>query len=228
MPHSRLFDRLTGEQVEMLLSRADKLHFHRNSIAINQGHPADYFYLLVRGRGRFFFVTDEGEKNILRWIVPGDVFGLGAITTEPSAYLVGVELTHDSNVLVWSRAKIRTLAALIPQLVENAISLCQDYLDWYVTAHETLTSHSAGKRLAILLIRLSSSIGVPVADGIQLDVRNDELANAANTTVFTVSRWLNKWQRCKALAKGRNKLVLQSKDLLLQNADLDDVGASLT
>lgn len=203
----------------MVLSRAQKLRFHRNSIAANQGHPADRLCVLTHGRGRFFFVTDHGAKNILRWIVPGDVFGIGAITAEPSAYLVGVELTQDSTALVWSRAKIRSLASHIPQLLENAISMCQDYLNWYVTAHETLTSHDAGRRLALLLIRLSESIGQPVAGGIQLDVRNDELANAANTTVFTVSRWLQKWQRCRALAKGRNKLILRSKDLLLPIAD---------
>jgi CRP/FNR family transcriptional regulator, nitrogen oxide reductase regulator len=216
-------DGLSDADIKSVLAEASKLRFRRHSVVINQAHPADRMYLLTQGRARFFVVTHDGRKIILHWIIPGEVFGLAAICRRPSAYLAGVEMTQDSTALMWTRAAIRSLATRHPQLFENVVSVSQDYLEWYVATHESLTLHNTGERLAILLIRLSQSIGEHVSGGIQLHVRNEELANAANTTVFTVSRWLKKWQRCSALSKGRNWIILRSKGLLLQNIDLQNI-----
>jgi CRP-like cAMP-binding protein len=213
---SQLFEGLSSADLNSVLAKAGKLRFHRNSVAVNQGHPADRLYLLTTGRARFFVVTHDGRKIILRWIVPGDVFGVGAIACKPCSYLVGVEMTQESAVLSWSRSSIRVLASRLPQLLENVILISQNYLEWYTAAHETLTSHSAGQRLALLLVRLSESIGEHVAAGVKLNVRNEELANAANMTVFTVSRLLREWQKKRIVSKTRNALVVRSTDLLLK------------
>jgi CRP-like cAMP-binding protein len=137
-----------------------------------------------------------------------------------------VETIQDSTVLTWTRASIRDLAARFPQLLENVISMSEDYLHWYVSAYETLTCQSAEQRLAGLLIGLTEQIGQPTSGGIRLDVRNEELANAANITVFTVSRILKTWQHCRALSKTRNSLVLHSKCLLLATLGSDNFHSS--
>jgi len=213
---SQLFEGLSTADLDSVLAKATRLRFHRNSVAINQGHPADRLYLLASGRARFFVLTRDGRKIILRWIVPGDVFGVGAISTKPSSYLAGVEITQESIVLTWSRSVIRTLASRLPQLLDNAFLVSHVYMEWYTAAHETLTSHNAGQRLALLLVRLSESIGESIPTGVKLDVRNEELANAANMTVFTVSRLLREWQKKRIISKTRNALTIRSADLLLK------------
>jgi CRP/FNR family transcriptional regulator, nitrogen oxide reductase regulator len=195
--------------------QATELRFLRNSIVANQGHPAEYLYLLVQGRARFFLVTDKGQKIILHWIVPGQVFGASAVTLDSSTYLVGTETTRDSVVLSWKRSDIRNLVARFPQLMENMFSICEEYLEWYVAAHEVLTTHNAKERLAHLLARLSQSIGEPISDGISIDIRNEELANTTNLTVYTVSRQMREWQHAGAITKRRNKVVVRSLGLLL-------------
>ena len=214
---SRFLYGLSDEEATSVLSKGKQLLFRRNSVAINQGHPAHNLYLLVRGRARFFITTHDGRKIILHWIVPGDLFGAATICAKPSLYLASVEMTQDSTVLIWTRGTITSLAGRSPQVLMNVVSVCQDYLDWYIGAHESLTSQRAGERLALLLIRLSESIGEPVPGGTRLVVSNEELANACNTTVFTVSRWMKKWQLVRAISKTRNRLVLRSKHLLLKN-----------
>ena len=54
-----------------------------------------------------------------------------------------------------------------------------------------------------------------VADGIELDIRNEELASEANITIFTASRLLNEWQRKSILTKGRVKLLRAPEALML-------------
>lgn len=218
VPRSQLFEGLSEADLKSVLAKAVRLKFHRYSVAINQTHPADRIFLLTHGRARFFVVTHDGRKIILRWIVPGDVFGVAAIANKSSCYLVGVEVTQESTALTWNRATIRSLSARFPQLLDNVISISHNYLEWYTSAHETLTSQSADQRLALLLVGLSESIGEPVPGGLRLDVRNEELANAANMTVFTVSRLLTEWKKERIIVKSRNSLVVRSKDLLLRVA----------
>jgi CRP/FNR family transcriptional regulator, nitrogen oxide reductase regulator len=48
----------------------------------------------------------------------------------------------------------------------------------------------------------------------ELDVTNEELADAANITRFSASRLLNEWERKGVLTKSRNKIVLHSSERL--------------
>lgn len=216
---SQLFDGLSEAEVHSVLAEADELQLQRNSIPVHQGLNADRLYMMVRGRARFFVLSQGGDKIVLRWITPGQVFGASSIACKPSPYLVGTEMTQDSIVLTWTRSKIRSLATHMPQLMENMFLISQEYLSWYVTAHETLITRKASERLAHLLIRLSESIGTRVSTGISLDVRNEELASAANMSVFTVSRLLGHWQQRRAIIKTRNRLVIRSRQLLLRNVN---------
>ena len=52
--------------------------------------------------------------------------------------------------------------------------------------------------------------------GVELAVRNEDLADEANVTVFTASRFLNEWQREGILVKTRGKIVLRSPQALLR------------
>ncbi len=85
-----------------------------------------------------------------------------------------------------------------------------------------MTCRSAQQRLAYVLTNLAQGIGQQVPDGIELDVRNEELANEANVTPFTASRMLSEWQRQGILRKTRGKILLLSPERLLQHQDLLD------
>jgi CRP/FNR family transcriptional regulator, nitrogen oxide reductase regulator len=217
--NSELLQNLSEDHVRTVCSAGRELRFQPHAIAVSQGHPADRLYLLTRGRARFFFLTDDGQKIILRWIVPGQIFGEAAVLYKPCCYLVGTEIVEPSSALTWERSVIRQLVGRIPQLLDNCLCTAEGYVLWYATTYESLMCHDASQRLAHLLIRLSRSIGTKVPGGVILDVKNDELANAANLSVFTVSRWMQKWQHCRAISKSRSKLLIRSPELLLNCAD---------
>jgi len=178
----------------------------------------DHLFLVLSGRARYFFVTEKGQKVILLWIPPGEIFGLMALLATPSEYLVSTEAVRNSSMLVWDRATIRSLAAQYPRLFENALSLLGHYLVAYRAAHVSLICGTARERLAHVLVSLASGIGHKVEGGIELKVRNEELANEANVTLFTASRLLSQWQRGGMLLKSRGKILLRSPELLLRHA----------
>lgn len=209
-----LFRGLSGREIDLILAAAKTRRRSAKTVITHQGEPADHLYLLWRGHARYFFETNNGKKLILRWIVPGDIFGGAALVSRPSSYIVSAEAVRESILLDWNGQTIREMARRFPRILDNAIFLAADYISWYVAAHAALTSQTAAERLAHALVELASSIGQPAPGGVEFDVTNEELANSVNVAPHTTSRIMSGWQRSGALRKYRGKVVLRSMENL--------------
>jgi CRP/FNR family transcriptional regulator, nitrogen oxide reductase regulator len=218
-PNTKLLWGLKQQEIDSILAAARPRRFSAKSVIKYQGDPAEQLFLLWEGRARDFFETHNGKKLNLQWITPGEAFGGAALVSGPSKYLVGSEAVLDSTVLVWDGPTIRGLARRYHQVFENTLVLALDGFSWYVAAHAALSSQTAQERLAHIFSVCASSIGRKVDRGIELDVTNEELANAANITHYTASRIINEWQRNGAVRKVRGKILLRSgKGLFLRAA----------
>jgi len=213
-PSTELLRGLEPQEIDLILAAARPRRFTIESVMTHQGEPADQLFLLWKGRARYFFETPNGKKLILIWITPGHIFGGTGLANRPSTYLVSTEAVRDTIVLVWDGTTIRALARRFPQLLENVFLTAIDYLSWYVAAHAALTSQTALERLAHVLLGYAPSIGQKVSGGIELDVTNEELANAANISPYTTSRLISEWHRTGAIRKHRGKMLLRSPEKL--------------
>ena len=124
---SELLRGLEPKQIDVLRAAARKGRFPANSVITYQSEPAEQLFLLLTGRVRFFYVTDDGNKLILLWVTPGKTFGAAALALPPSTYLVSTEAVRDSTVLVWDGPSIRELGKRFPQLMMNAYLTAMDY-----------------------------------------------------------------------------------------------------
>jgi CRP-like cAMP-binding protein len=209
-----LFNGLAKSDITIVVSAAVRRKCQRGVVLATEGETANQFFMLLSGRARYFTLSEDGHRVILRWILPGEVFGAMALMHDSDAYLVSTECVRDSEFLVWNRADIRSIVLRYPRLLENVLTTATDYFRWYITAHLALISHSAPQRLARVLFHLAKDAGRPVEDGTALDITNEELADAANITRFSTSRLLSEWQRKGLLIKRRGKLILTSSEPL--------------
>ena len=184
---------------------------------IRQGYPAGHLFLLLTGRARRFFLTHDGQKIVLLRVLSGDIFGEMVLLDRPANYLVSTETMTSSTTLVWNRSTIRSLCERYPRLILNSFSSSVDYLIYYRASHASLICNSAPQRLARILANLAEGIGHEVPGGVELDIRNEELANEANVSVFTASRVMSAWQREGILLKRRGRVLLRFPNRLWQN-----------
>lgn len=206
---------LPQSDIGEILATAKQLRFLRNSVVTNQGHPATRLYMILSGGARSFYLTQGGQKLHVYSYPPGEMFGGMTMVARDSEYVVSTEAVKDSHMLVWERAFIRDFAVKHPKLLDNALSIAADYLNISIAMQVALSCHTARQRLAEALVNLASGVGRRVGGGIELVIRNEELAAAANINPFTVSRLLNEWQRSGMLAKSRGKVLLPSPERLL-------------
>ena len=172
---SQFFDGLAPSECKTILGAATPRRFVANSVVTNQGHPADQLSLLTKGCARYFFITEEGKKLLLKWLGPGDLFGGRAILSRRSTYLASTEVVKDSSALVWDRTTIRGFVERYPRLLENALLTASDYVTWHLTSHISLACSTARQRVAHVLVTLARSLGETVPDGIELHITNEDL-----------------------------------------------------
>ena len=205
----RFFEGMEAPDIKTILAAGTQQRFRANSVIHNQGYPAGQLFLLLTGRIRRFFLTEDGQKVVLLRVPPGEIFGEATLLARPAEYLVSAEAIINSSALVWSRATMHGFCERYPRLVENALLISFDYLAAYRAVHASLICNSAPQRLARVLGNLAAGIGQKVPGGVELDVRNEELANEANISPFTASRLLSAWQREGILVKSRGKVLLR-------------------
>ena len=206
---------LDSQARSSILGAARLRRFLANSVITNQGHPADHLFMVLSGGARSFFLTQAGQRLHVHWYPPGEMFGGMALVPRASEYIVTTEAVSSGETLVWERKTIRSLALQFPQLLDNALTIASDYLNIAIATQVALSCHSARQRLAETLVNLAGGVGHRVSGGIELAVRNEELAAVANVTPFTVSRLMSECQRIGMLAKSRGKVLLSSPERLL-------------
>jgi CRP-like cAMP-binding protein len=213
----RFLEGLPPAALASIIAAATRRQFLAHSVIMHEGYPADHLFLMLSGRARGFCMTTRGEKVHVLWFPPGEVFGGATFLSKPLDYLTSTEAVIKSTALMWDRATIRSLAAQYPRLVENALLIAYDYFVAYRALHIAATYQTARQRLAQVLGNLANGMGERVTEGVALDVRNEELANEANITIFTTSRLLSEWQRKGILTKRRGKVVLRSPENLMSS-----------
>jgi CRP-like cAMP-binding protein len=212
---SRFLEGLDPAEAHSIVAAATLKQFNTNFLMTREGDRTEHFFLMLDWGARYFTMSPKGEKVVVRWLSPGEMVGGAIFLSKPVSYVLSTEVTKNSSALVWDRATIRSLAGTYPRLMENALLVAHDYLVFYRILHVALICHSAPQRLAQVLGYLANEMGQQVPGGLELNVRNEELANQANVTIFTVSRLMGEWQRKGLLTKSRGKVVVRSPEKLI-------------
>jgi CRP-like cAMP-binding protein len=215
---SRFLEGLDPAEVHSIVAAATLKQFKTNSLMNREGDRAEHFFLMLDWGARHFTMSPKGEKVVVRWLPPGEVVGGASFLSKPVSYILSTEVTKNSSALLWDRSTIRSLAVTYPRLMENALMVAYDYALFYRILHVALTCQSAPQRVAQVLGYLAKEMGQQVTGGLELNVRNEELAHEANVTIFTVSRLMGEWQRKGLLTKSRGKVVVPSPEDLIRIA----------
>lgn len=214
-PKYKLLEGLPPHEQQIVLDSAAIRRFATGAIVSRQDAPADHVFIVLTGGVRFFHTSPDGRKFLLIWVAPGEAFGGAAMLAKPSSYFMSCETVKESKILVWDRSTIRGFAEKFPQIKDNALTIAAGYVQWYMAAHVALSCHSARERLARVLLNLSRAIGEAVPEGIELEINNEDLSNAANITHYTTSRLMSGWQKDRILVKRRGKIILRAPERLI-------------
>jgi CRP-like cAMP-binding protein len=214
-PVVRFFTGLDRSQTSAILAAATRQKFKRGEVIARADDPASHMFLVRDGAVDYFVLTSDGREILLRRLVSGNIFGVGAFLSQPVGYVGTSKAVHNSELFVWEHAVIRQLAKDYPRLGENALRTVLRYVALFAERHIALVSKPAQERLAFALTSLGSRAGHMVPSGVEIEIKNEDLASLADVSFFTASRFLQEWERKGAVEKSRGKVLIRSPEKLL-------------
>ena len=214
-PQIHLFAGVPPEAIAHISAAAHVRRVSAKRMIVTAGDDAAHLFVLRKGRGRYFRLTETGDEVLLQLLSPGDSFGIGTMLKNPRPYIASAEATSDVEMLVWDHASIRKFAGLYSQIGDNALRIVLQYLKRYVDRHVALVTKPAEKRLAETLLSLGQRSGQVHPSGVQVDVTNGQLGALADISLFTASRLLSEWERKGTVSKSRGKVMIHSPEALV-------------
>jgi CRP-like cAMP-binding protein len=210
-----LFSGLQENEIKAIRNTATRREFEASRIIVMANEPANRLFLVETGYVDYYVTSEAGRDILLRRLAPGDVFGQASLLSRPLGYLGTAKAVQSIRVLEWKNRVIQQLAKTYPQIIENALRTALRYLALYAKRHIGLVSNTAQERLACALSSLGSRTGHALPSGVEVDIKNEDLASLADITSFAASRILQAWDRKGVVEKSRGKVIIRSPEKLL-------------
>jgi CRP-like cAMP-binding protein len=211
----RDLDRLFPAGFRFQIRKAGATLFH-------QGEPFDHVLLIRSGWALTYKVFQDGQRQIIRFVLPGDLIGFEGDEASGMAY--SAEAISDVTVCGVKRSVFYRACAGSPPLAMNfATAVTREALSaWNHVA--ALGQQTALGRVANLLLDLHRRVSAQCgADGpaVHLPINQIHIADATGLTPVHVCRTLKQMRLERLLEFHKGQLVLIDPYRLAEIAQLD-------
>ena len=219
-PYDRLFAGFAPGEGERVLAAGAARVLRRGQVLFREGEPASALYLVESGRVKLVQDSAEGQQVILRYLAPGDAFAAVALF-ERATYPVTALATERTRVRAWPREVLPGLVREHPRFEANLLRIVSSHTREALSRVRELATEPVAQRLARTLLRLGDQVGRAQEDGSLLIERitQQEVAEVAGASLFTVSRTLAGWQELGIVETGRGRYRIRDAARLAALAD---------
>jgi len=218
---SSLFRDVSPEVFTQVLDASVPRSVEEDGFFFMQGDPATHAYVLVEGRVKMIQITPNGQQIVLRIMTPGQTYGGIALLNPQAGYPATAQAVENSTALAWDTAQLRELVEKEPSISLNVMGLMHGYISELQERQKALVTDRVEQRIARILLKLAAQSGRKIEEGVLIDIpiTRQDLAEMSGTTLFTVSRTLNEWNRNGLLEIGRERVVIRDPHGLVSISD---------
>jgi CRP/FNR family transcriptional regulator, nitrogen oxide reductase regulator len=214
-----VFKDATDDDLKLLAQRGILRSIEEGEFFFFQGDPAKYLYILITGRAKLMQSNPSGQQVNLRTINEWQMFGaLGAV--RPNAtYPVTAQALVPSTALAIESDFLKEMMQTRPYLNVGLMQLMTGYIMEMQERYRELATERVERRIALTVLRLAGQIGKRLGEDkpmVELHLSRQDIAEAAGTTLFTVSRVLAEWERQGLVEAGRERIVIRNPHGLVQ------------
>lgn len=215
-----LFAGMSPQQREALLREAQAVRYPKGAAVFQQDGDAHSFFVLLHGRLRVFKLTPDGQQVVVRFVAPGEIFGV-AMAIGRDTYPGTAVAVVDSVALQWPSSSWQRLVATHPSLATNTLQTVGGRVQELHTRVVEMSTEQVERRVAHALLRLAQQAGRKVESGVRIDfpISRQDIAEMTGTTLHTVSRIISAWEERGLVESGRQRITVREPHKLLLIAD---------
>ncbi|TPK85180.1 Crp/Fnr family transcriptional regulator [Mesorhizobium sp. B2-4-13] len=217
------FKELSDQDKELLAkSVARSVEFAAGSDIIKQGDQPDYVHLLVQGWAGRYKLLPEGGRNIMAYLIPGDLCDVNVALLEEMDHSIGA--LSACNVALIPLAKIRnvmvenrTLAQALwwGTLVDEAV-----LREWLVTLGSRPAQQRVGHLICEMLIR-TEAVGLARGNSFDLPLTQQELADTMGMSLVHMNRTLRGLRSRELITTNGHTVTVENPRALMNFAAFD-------
>lgn len=176
-------------------------------VLLSRGQPTSAAMLLVKGRLRVSVITPEGEEQLLRWMLPGEIAGLSSVFAEATnpADMVSVGLTEVLHV---ERSRLIDLIGRDSVVAVDLLRILGLRINQLFDMLADQGMHSLEQRVWAALERIAKFNSFKVSDGLMLRVSQSDLAQIASASRQRVNQQLRHFQERGLIRLGYRNIVM--------------------
>ncbi len=215
-----LFKSLSDSALDGILATAQASRLASGDAAFRQGEIADRFFVLLHGHLKVVQVTPDGDQVVVRYVNPGDVFGIARAMRRPN-YPASTIAVQESLALSWPSAEWDQFTATNPHFASNAMQTVGQRLQDAHARIQQLSTEEVEQRVARAILRLVDQSGQQTPEGIVIEfpITRQDIAEMTGTTLHTVSRLMSAWKDKGVVTSGRKRIVVCAMDELIRLAE---------
>ncbi|MDI9246726.1 fumarate/nitrate reduction transcriptional regulator Fnr [Marinobacter sp. CHS3-4] len=182
-------------RLETAVNRGQK--FNRGELVFKQRDRFKSCFVVQGGAVKTFIVTEDGEKQVTGFYLPGEMVALDSINTD--YYSCSAEALERSSLCEIPLDRFAEHTLRIPGLQHHFFQLMSQEIQKSQRMTVLLNRKTADERLATFLLSLSKRFGRRHMSATQfrLPMTRNDIANHLGLAVETVSRVLTRLQKQK-------------------------------
>jgi CRP-like cAMP-binding protein len=211
-----LFKRVTNEELSAINEiKREHLQAPAGDDIIRIGDEAPEIYTLYAGWAFRYKMLSDGRRQILSFLLPGDLLGLQAAMFDAALY--GIEALTEVQLCVLPRRKVWALFGQMPDLAFDVAwlgSRSESFVD------ENLTSvgrRSASERVAALIVTLykrAKSVGMVEGETFAFPLTQQHIADALGLSLVHTNKTLAKLKRMGMFKQKNGTMTLINPHVL--------------
>jgi len=208
-----LFNQFSSEKVDFILDRSRLVDLVEGEFLVQQGDPANEFFLVLKGEVKLAASSSTGQEKIMHIIHPGQTFAEVLMFLGKPRFPASVEALAESQIIGFP-------SELYKKLLSDSIDACFGLLGQFALRNrqlvgeiEALTLYNATFRVVQYLLKEIPSSQQNAASVI-LRARKNVIASRLAITPETLSRILSKLKRDGIIQVSDKQVTLHDLDWL--------------
>lgn len=196
--HRGMCDVLSEDELSLLAKAAQRVTVKPDTVFIEEGEAAGYFYNVNHGVIRLFKSLPDGRRQITGFAGPGHFLGF----TGTAKNIFSAETIEATKLCRFSRASLNEMFAEFPALERKLLDMAMHELVLVQQQMLLLGRKTAAERVASFLLAWAERLEncapgrLPVSGTVlNLPLMRTDLADYLGITIETVSRTLSQLKR---------------------------------
>ena len=192
---------LTAAQIEFMANfKQGEVYVAKGGQMLSQGVVSPHLYTLLQGVVFRFKTLEDGRRQIVNFLFPGDMIGLQGAMED--ALLYGIEAVTDARACIFQRERFLELFGVHPRLGFDVAWLAarqEGSLDEHLTAVGRRSAQERVAYLALFLFLRGRTTGLSGRTFLNISLTQAQIADAIGLSVVHTNKTLQVLRRSNVI-----------------------------